>query len=400
MSVDSNDVDNCSIPDADPPDGITPNFINPPTMAPTLISIAVVLNVWATVFVVARLYANRFKLHASDYLTALALILNITYAGIEISISKHFRHTWDIPVCWITVKYMITKFALYMVGVPRSLFSKWAVLLLYRQLFGVNKLINVAVWIGVIFTLLISIFGFVVEIIVNAPKPGQSWEEWITTPEDEKTYELYENLTAVGNNVRTACIMAVDLYIVILPLPAISRLHLPLKKRLQLFALFAIAFSAVIASILPLVYSLGYLRDDDGTWVWCYVEICNTAEISVAIIAGSALAFAKFVKTYIAGSSTVRMLRLKLRIKPPDHSHTSPTPVPPPLHGTIGSPPRKHPRHYLELNDTVLMETQASTDVRTTYTAGWGSQEEILRTIDVIQDSRPGSSLRSTDKYV
>lgn len=46
------------IPAGKPPPGISPNFVNPQTLAPAMLAVSIVMMTWALLFVIFRLYAN------------------------------------------------------------------------------------------------------------------------------------------------------------------------------------------------------------------------------------------------------------------------------------------------------------------------------------------------------
>ena len=46
------------IPLAEPPAGMTSNLIDPPSLAPAIVVVNVVMMTWATIFVTIRLFAN------------------------------------------------------------------------------------------------------------------------------------------------------------------------------------------------------------------------------------------------------------------------------------------------------------------------------------------------------
>lgn len=50
------------IPAGKPPFGVNPNFIDPSSLAPAVVSVNVIMMIWALSFVIMRLYAN---LHVS-----------------------------------------------------------------------------------------------------------------------------------------------------------------------------------------------------------------------------------------------------------------------------------------------------------------------------------------------
>lgn len=59
-------LDLCLFPAGTPPDGQLPNFENPPTYAPTVIAVSVVVLFFAALFTGCRLLANRKKLTWGD----------------------------------------------------------------------------------------------------------------------------------------------------------------------------------------------------------------------------------------------------------------------------------------------------------------------------------------------
>ena len=46
------------IPVDPPPSGLSPNFLDPQTLAPTIVAVSVVMMTWTLLFVIIRLYAN------------------------------------------------------------------------------------------------------------------------------------------------------------------------------------------------------------------------------------------------------------------------------------------------------------------------------------------------------
>lgn len=58
-------LDLCTIPAGVPPNGVY-NFVDPPTMAPAVIAVGIVLCVISTVFGAVRLYTNKNRMHSAD----------------------------------------------------------------------------------------------------------------------------------------------------------------------------------------------------------------------------------------------------------------------------------------------------------------------------------------------
>lgn len=59
-------MDLCAIPAGKPPDGVTPNFVNPPSLAPAMIAVTATLSTISVLITAGRLYVNKRRLHASD----------------------------------------------------------------------------------------------------------------------------------------------------------------------------------------------------------------------------------------------------------------------------------------------------------------------------------------------
>lgn len=116
------------------------------------------------------------------------------------------------------------------------LFPKCAILLMYRQLFSIHRWIRVSVWVGIVFGIAIYVPSIPFTAIFDAPKVGQTWEdelEYLATSSDNGL--IYWGLVQSSGSV------VLDLFIFFVPMPVLNKLQLPLKRKLELFALFATA---------------------------------------------------------------------------------------------------------------------------------------------------------------
>jgi hypothetical protein len=59
-------MDLCAISGGQPPDGVLPNFENPPSLAPAMIAVISLMSTFSILVVAGRLYVNGARLHASD----------------------------------------------------------------------------------------------------------------------------------------------------------------------------------------------------------------------------------------------------------------------------------------------------------------------------------------------
>lgn len=96
---------------------------------------------------------------------------------------------------------------------------------------------RIAIYIGLVFLTLLYWAGVPLESYFSAPHVGQSWDELLIngSPARLNYWGIVQGSGAV----------LVDLYIFILPMPIVAKLHLSTKKRLQLICVFFTAFMQV-----------------------------------------------------------------------------------------------------------------------------------------------------------
>ncbi|KAK8113133.1 hypothetical protein PG984_013659 [Apiospora sp. TS-2023a] len=293
-------IDLCQIPAGTPPEGVAPNFVNPTTLTPALVSVGVVLGVISTVFCAGRIYVNRNRLFIADSnvngllpdFTIVAVVVNIAYTGLTISGKvttgthftlsalfclrpwihgarfnidilleyKTFRHQWDIPVCTYTAAELKIIFVETLLFAPAFFFPKAAILLLYRQLFVIQRGRRIAINIGLVVILLLYLSNIPMAVIYNAPHAGQSWDSMLLT--------LKENARefCIAGSVQSAIGAVLDIYIFILPLPILWKLQLPYRRRVQLVATFSTALLAVAGSFASLVFKIRSATTTDLSW--------------------------------------------------------------------------------------------------------------------------------------
>ncbi|KAE8350515.1 hypothetical protein BDV28DRAFT_162899 [Aspergillus coremiiformis] len=287
-------TDLCSIPAAIPPPGQTPNFVDPPTLAAATIAVSAITIALATLFTAARLYTNIRKLRWADWFVLISLALSATYTGLILTMVEYSRHQWDIPI-------------LYAQGVilgPVIFFAKSSIFLMYLQIFTVLKPIRFAIYFGLFFTFILYWVGVPLESYFAAPHVGETWESLLTNGSPH--HLIYWGL------VQGSLSVALDIYIFILPLPMLSRLHLPRRKRLQVVAIFSTAMMGIVASVIALVFRVRLLTTTDIIWTQSVLFICVIMENNVAIIVSSMPFFATFIKNNFSESSLVRLFLSKI----------------------------------------------------------------------------------------
>ncbi|KAJ0123762.1 hypothetical protein J7T55_012231 [Diaporthe amygdali] len=317
--------DLCDFPAASPPDGVIPNFVDPESLATTTFAFGIILTSCATLVVAVRLYINWGKLNWADYLMAVAAALNIAYTCLLISLRDDLSISIQSPS----------------VGCASLL----------------DECNSVAV-----FGIVIYVPSIPFTAIFDAPKVGQTWEdelEYLATSSNNGL--IYWGLVQSSGSV------VLDLFIFFIPMPVLNKLQLPLKRKLELFALFATALLGVAASAIGLVFRIKLLSTRDSTWHQAELALSVFAENNTAIVVGCMPAFAKFVK-FVRVTITSRRNRSTGNLLHGSRENLYkqgawPIQAPPPLphsNAATWSSSRKHPLQRYELTDTMLLQAQAS----------------------------------------
>lgn len=138
-----------------------------------------------------------------------------------------------MPACWFNVEYIKFLFVQLTIFGPTVFFSKAAIFLMYLQFFGVKRPMRIAVYVGLALSFASYWTSVPIAAYYGAPHPGETWEELFVNLRPAK-----EAYWGVAQGV---CAVVLDVYIFILPLPVLWRLHMDRAKRLQLLGLFGTA---------------------------------------------------------------------------------------------------------------------------------------------------------------
>ena len=120
---------------------------------------------------------------------------------------------------------------------PTIFFAKEAIFLMYFEVFQVKPWMRVAIIVGMIFTGLAYLPGVILDTIFCAARPGETWDPLlgakITGRCDKMIY---------WGIVQGSCAILIDIYIFVLPIQPIVQLQLGLKRKIQILAVFMMAF--------------------------------------------------------------------------------------------------------------------------------------------------------------
>lgn len=111
--------------------------------------------------------------------------------------------------------------------------GKVSILLLYLQLFAVQRPVRLAIYLALFFTVGLYITFIPCDAYFEAPHIGESWDDLVLNGRPNKAVPWS---LAIG-----AGSILIDLYIFILPIPILLKLHTSTSKRMQILLLFGTA---------------------------------------------------------------------------------------------------------------------------------------------------------------
>lgn len=110
------------------------------------------------------------------------------------------------------------------------LFIKVTFFLLYLQLFRPMQWLRICAYIGAVFTVIFYFGMAVAQLIFSTPRHGETWLSHQATHNKDLAIALSVPQSVVG--------LAIDLYILIFPIIAVSQLQLPIRKKVGIMLIF------------------------------------------------------------------------------------------------------------------------------------------------------------------
>ncbi|KAI1266268.1 hypothetical protein F5Y18DRAFT_25071 [Xylariaceae sp. FL1019] len=368
-------TDLCQVPSGQPPAGHVPNF-EAEGLRPLIISLSVIFTTIAVVFGLGRLFVNLRKLQWSDLFVTFSILLNIGYTVVLIVFSRYFRHSWDLPLCWLDGRFEQISYIWQSLASISLFFAKTATLLLLRQVFSVSRKVNIAIWIGIAYDFIIYATSLILVTYWATPRAGQSWDRFINGAGSTAQYVIF---VAIAQG---AASIILDTYMFILPLPIIARLNLSAKRKFKIGAIFLVALLGVVASIISFVYRVLELTESESLYLGSVVLLATLIEMDIALIVCSAPAFAAFMRVHVLQSSAFLSIRAVLS----GHSRTQSSGEAIPSRSSSQAGPGMEQRADIgglrghgRLSESWLFESRATSDVESQTTRTASHERNIHR---------------------
>lgn len=224
------------IPVVPPPDGITSNFINPPTLMTGVIVGTVLIQVVALPLILARAAVNVMTrtIHLEDYFCYTAYIAMITHAALLIHGSSigGARHAWDISLLQMGAVNRFYNYILIAWNIS-GYFGRTYILLQLKRLFTTKGHKGAVYWVIVASivgnTMLYTAFLFAY--IFQCVPRRMFWDPEATG----RCVDEVQLQRATG-----ALNIVSDVEILLVPLWAVWMLKMRLEHKIRVFAVFSV----------------------------------------------------------------------------------------------------------------------------------------------------------------
>ena len=113
---------------------------------------------------------------------------------------------------------------------PTLLFIKMSFFLFYYQVFRPLRWLRISVYFGATLTCAFYGAATIAQLILATPKPAQTWIDFMLSGGSRKFNILSVPLSAVG--------LGVDIVLLAMPIGAVSRLQLPIKRKIGILSIF------------------------------------------------------------------------------------------------------------------------------------------------------------------
>ncbi|KAI0842711.1 hypothetical protein F5Y06DRAFT_133585 [Hypoxylon sp. FL0890] len=280
-------LDSSLIPGMTPPPGVTPNFVDPESVAPACRIITGVSLAMMYCFLVLRVYTRIWVTRSfgiDDFLCLVSAALATAFCAVMFAALKFplGPHQWDVPLSKLDIrpiqKATLITISLYSVA---AAFLKSTFLSLYLRIFQPAKGAKILLWTSLIVIVLFYITNFIVEVVICGPA--------LSTPVPTTQPEAFDPDQGCSAPQKplwiTVGIFSIvsDFYLLAVPVGLTLNVRLPLKRKIGVCCMFLTGLLACALSIVSTAYRIQMLESADVTWLGSLVYAFTAAELNVGI---------------------------------------------------------------------------------------------------------------------
>ncbi|SLM39433.1 hypothetical protein LPUS_09967 [Lasallia pustulata] len=197
-------------------------------------------------------------------------------------------HMWDIKLKTFFRLLYLENISSILYGINVCLI-KTSILLQYQRIFVIHKTrkspmfvaIQSCIWTIFLFYLIETFF----EIFQCSPRE-KIWNKLLTGGHCNNSSAGFK-VTGVFNSISDFALLSI-------PMPALWKLQMPLKRKLLTMGVFAVGVLACVASIIRAYYTWVVARAIDESYSLVVLSFCAAAELAIGIIVGSLPIMPKF----------------------------------------------------------------------------------------------------------
>ncbi|KAF4636515.1 hypothetical protein G7Y89_g1582 [Cudoniella acicularis] len=246
------------------PEGVTSNFANPESNASIQIKVTSVMLGVMLLFVINRLYVK------------LILTKKVTWDD-GAQRGRLGVHLWNISFFQASSLDLLIPIWLTAVLTPITfLFLKTSFFILYLQIFSQLRWLKIYSWIGLVLTAVTYTVLTICVWVFSTPGKGESWLAQQTSDNEKKALAMSVPQSAIG--------FVLDLYILVIPVVAVSGLHMSTKRKIGIILVFASGLMACVCSVFSIYYRHQLDHTADVTYAIIPVNIATLCEMFVGII--------------------------------------------------------------------------------------------------------------------
>jgi hypothetical protein len=260
------------------PEGIIPNFDNPPKDNTTGLALGVTCLTLTSIVVLGRIYSRAFVIkrpQLEDYIGILGFASFLGFTWVYFTFlngTGFYRHQWDVRLGDFLDIAKVLTFALTITYAASLLFLKNAILLEWIRIFSphrTNTFFSYAAWMLITFNTMLYVSSIIASAITCIPHSA-AWEPW----QDGKCI----NRRAVGIATAAFNVFA-DLLILLLPQKIIWNLQMGMSRKIGISLVFSMGVLATVCACgrVAVTFEIDYFGDATytitPTLLWAYAEL-------------------------------------------------------------------------------------------------------------------------------
>ncbi|KAI9747944.1 MAG: hypothetical protein M1815_003738 [Lichina confinis] len=265
-------------PALEPPPGVTPNFVDPPSRSYITVIVVTLGLVLTTPLFLLRMYTRYYinrRLWWDDWATLFGWLGLFAFAGILIETIKYGNGTdmWNVTVKE-AIHFNELFRAIEITARISMTFTKAAVLLMFLRIFvppptKKNKIYYscwVIIWMNILYCIAL-VFSVGLQCVGKNAPPGATCIN---------TYILVTSASSINSFS--------DLAMLIIPLVAIWHLHMPRKQKLAVSVVFAFGMLGLASALARLGWQLHEAKNQNRTVVLTTLVILAYTEHAIGLI--------------------------------------------------------------------------------------------------------------------